>query len=289
MPPINIETCRGAGSAGIGGVVTKFQVELFPTQDQQVYGTGKIGTIEEAAHYLTTLGTLGRALLPGNAGIASFLFPTKFFGEEWFSIYSWYDNGMKQLKSGMTLLNEMFHQVLRPETARSFSMEIKSGTEYTEKNGIMAGRFWQVWNGFLMPEQCTVEVWTELLTLLKGIRDQGEGFVTIEILLFGGAISDIPPNATAYFWRQGLYNICVNLGVPRQVENAEEVFQRQRTHLEKTWVTKAKSFLEGAYYNYPMQGKAVGPSASFGGNLESLRQVKRGYDPHFVFKHPQSV
>jgi hypothetical protein len=38
---------------------------------------GKTGTVEEAAHYLTALGRLDCELLPGNAGIALFLFPTK--------------------------------------------------------------------------------------------------------------------------------------------------------------------------------------------------------------------
>ncbi|CAB9505767.1 Cannabidiolic acid synthase-like [Seminavis robusta] len=279
---------RGAGSAGpIGGVVTSFQIRLFPTQDEQVYGMGKIPSVEEAAHYLTNIGT--RTNLPGNAGITLFLFPKQFYGDEWLSVYNWYDNGIPQLQTGMTLLNATFRDaLLHPDTARGFGMEIQSGTEHS-KMGLMEGRLWQVWNGFLMPEQCNTQTWTKLLTIMREMRDACEGYVTIEVLLWGGAISDVSPSETAFFWRRGIYNICVNLGVPAHVENAEIIFERHRAYLSRAW-PKVNKYLQGAYYNYPVQGRKEGNSdVYFGGNVAKLRKIKKQYDPDNVFYHPQSI
>jgi hypothetical protein len=80
-------------------------------------------------------------------------------------MYNWYDGGIKQLNSGMTLLDETFQRMSQPETAHSFGMDIELGTEYWEKRDLMAGGLWKVWGGFIMPEQCTVEVWTARLPL----------------------------------------------------------------------------------------------------------------------------
>lgn len=55
----------GAGSAGVGGVVTAFEVELFNTQDEQVYGLGKIATVDETARFMSKMND---DTLPGNAG-----------------------------------------------------------------------------------------------------------------------------------------------------------------------------------------------------------------------------
>ena len=275
---------RGAGSAGVGGVVTRLQVELFPTQDAQVYGMGKIPTVEQAAHYLSAIGKLK---LPGQAGLTLFLFPKKFFGEDFISLYNWYDNGMDQLEEGLSFLNETFHQVLGTETARNFTLEIKSGTDHS-KGGIMEGRLWQVWNGFLMPGRSTPKIWKKLLRLLKDIRDQGEEYVTVEILLWGGAISEKQPDETAFYWRRGLFNICVNLGVPAHVENAEAIFERKRAFLDQAW-SKVERFLDGAYYNYPVQGRAGTPQGYFGKNRHRLKRIKKTYDPDNVFHHPQSI
>lgn len=273
---------RGAGSAGVGGVVTQLQVALFPTQDEQVYGMGKLPSVDQAAEYLCSAGERG---LPGNAGITLFLFPKKFFGEEFVAIYSWYDTGMERLKAGYAFLNETFHQVLPAETARGFTLEIKSGTEQS-KGGIMEGRLWRVWNGFLMPERSTQKLWTELLTLLKDIRDQGEEYVTVEISLWGGAISDVEPGETAFFWRRGLFNICVNLGIPSNVQNAKAVFDEKSAFLERAW-SKVEKYLEGLYYNYPLHSRAGSSRAYFGNNLRRLKQIKNKYDPEMYFITPK--
>ena len=48
-------------------------------------------------------------------------------------------------------------------------------------------------------------------------------------------------------------------------------------------------FVDGAYVNVPNVGAARWQQAYWGSNVERLRQVKAHYDPHDVFRHPQTV
>lgn len=272
---------RGAGSAGVGGVVTSFQVDLFDTQDEQVYGMGLISTVQETAQFMSKMSDI---TLPGNAGMSLFLFPDKYFGPDFVALYNWYDTGIDNLKAGMKSLNSTFHQMLSEQTANCFGLEMKSATEHS-KSGLMDGRLWRVWNGFLMPEQCRPSKIAKLLTLLKEIRNRGEGCVTVEILLWGGAIANIDPKDTAFPWRRGLFNICVNLGVPTHVSDAEELFERQQAIINKAW-RKVDKYLKGCYYNYPERDANLG--SYFGGNVRRLRQIKKRYDSENIFGHPQS-
>ena len=119
------------------------------------------------------------------------------------------------------------------------------------------------------------------------MRDLGEGHVTIEILQWGGAISKIDPKDTAFYWRRGRFNVCVNLGVPTNVANAEGIFERQQAMLDKAWrKVERRHHLKGCYYNYPERDATMGDY--FGGNVSRLRRIKKKYDPEAIFSHPQS-
>mmetsp|Transcript_12190 Transcript_12190/g.26397 ORF Transcript_12190/g.26397 Transcript_12190/m.26397 type:complete len:518 (+) Transcript_12190:230-1783(+) len=272
---------RGAGSAGVGGVVTAFQVDTFETQDQQVYGLGLIETVDETARFMSKMND---ATLPGNVGMSLFLFPKKYFGPDFVSLYNWYDTGIDNLHAGMETLNSTFHQMLSEVTANRFGLEMKSATEQS-KNGLMDGRLWQVWNGFLMPEKCTPAIIAKLLSLLKEMRDLGDEYVTVEILLWGGAISKVDSKNSAFYWRRGRFNVCVNLGVPAHIVGSKEIFERQRAILNKAW-RRAERYMEGCYFNYPMREASL--EDYFGRNVGRLRRVKKIYDPDNVFSHPQS-
>jgi len=272
---------RGAGSAGVGGVVTAFQVDVFDTQDEQVYGLGLISTIEETARFMSNMKD---ERLSKNVGMSLFLFPEKYYGPDFVCPYNWYDTGIDNLRAGMETLNSTFHRMLSKETANRFGLEMKSATEYS-RNGLMDGRLWRVWNGFLMPEQCTPSTIKKLLYLLKEMRDLGDEYVTVEILLWGGAISEINPEDTAFYWRRGLFNVCVNLGVPTHVAGSKEIFDRQEIVLNKAW-RKLEKYLKGCYYNYPERDASL--KDYFGGNVGRLRRIKKRYDPDNVFSHPQS-
>ena len=150
------------------------------------------------------------------------------------------------------------------------------------------GQF-RVWNGFL--NRNNKKVWNELLNDLKTIRDEGH-YVCIEILLWGGKIADVGPNETAFPWRNGLYNIAVNLSVPTDIDNAKEVFEEKTAVIERLWsMLRRKYELRGVYYNYPMETlnqKDYGRQY-WGRNLKRLQRIKRKYDPDNVFQHPQSI
>jgi FAD/FMN-containing dehydrogenase len=48
-------------------------------------------------------------------------------------------------------------------------------------------------------------------------------------------------------------------------------------------------FVDGAYVNVPNAGAVTWQQAYWGSHVERLRQVKTHYDPHDVFRHPQTV
>ena len=121
--------------AGIGAVVTSFEVDLFPMQDKQVYGMGKIPSVDETAAFLLKL---SQSSLPGNFGFSLFLFPEQFFGPDFLALYNWYNTGIENLKSGVEVLNTTMHDMLLEETANQFHAEVKSATEHS-KGGLMDG------------------------------------------------------------------------------------------------------------------------------------------------------
>mmetsp|Transcript_12984 Transcript_12984/g.22280 ORF Transcript_12984/g.22280 Transcript_12984/m.22280 type:complete len:481 (+) Transcript_12984:486-1928(+) len=101
-----------------------------------------------------------------------------------------------------------------------------------------------------------------------------EGILVVEH--FGGRISEIPPEATAYRHRDQDFVVTFT-GFGFQNSEARESV--------KSWINKSTIALEpvltgGSYINYD-NGTAV---ASFGENLTRLREVKTVYDPENVFR-----
>jgi hypothetical protein len=147
----------------------------------------------------------------------------------------------------------------------------------------------QGWNGFLMPRNNTQYIWHNIqasLSLL--LRDCPH--LSPHIELWGGAISDVASNDTAFAYREAVYNVGVVLMVPNGTENLEQVFQEQVDKVSQLWPWIAK-YLSGAYVNYPMADLANRTYAAvyWGSNLKRLVEIKRKYDPINAFSYEQSV
>lgn len=99
----------------------------------------------------------------------------------------------------------------------------------------------------------------------------------------GGAVADVPNQATAYYYRKALSNISyfstwdtpegAGPGI-RWVESFRKAMQ---------------PFTRGVYVNTPDLSICNWPKAYYGSNYQKLTRVKAIYDPENVFRYPQSI
>ncbi len=99
----------------------------------------------------------------------------------------------------------------------------------------------------------------------------------------GGSVARVPSEATAYFWRQALYNMSFFAtwdtpdGAAPGIRWVEEFRRAMRP------------FTQGVYVNTPDLSIRNWPKAYYGGNFDRLTRVKAKYDPKNVFNYPQSI
>lgn len=99
----------------------------------------------------------------------------------------------------------------------------------------------------------------------------------------GGAVADVPNQATAYYYRKALSNISyfstwdtpegAGPGI-RWVESFRKAMQ---------------PFTRGVYVNTPDLSICNWPKAYYGSNYQRLTRVKAIYDPENIFRYPQSI
>jgi hypothetical protein len=100
---------------------------------------------------------------------------------------------------------------------------------------------------------------------------------------WGGAVSRIPPRATAFFWRKAKFFVDWNSSWTQPSNGARNIALVRHTR------RKLQPFIVGSYINVPDQGiKNSGP-VYYGTNFPRLRRVKAKYDPGNVFHNPQSI
>jgi len=107
----------------------------------------------------------------------------------------------------------------------------------------------QSWNGFLLPQNNTQEVWTDIQSSLSAMFQYCK-YVSPKIELWGGAISKIPSNATAFPHRNAVYNIGIDLLVPTE---SDADAANDEMHLVNAIWPSIERHLDGVYVNYPME------------------------------------
>lgn len=183
----------------------------------------------------------------------------------------------------------------------------------------------QTWNGFLLPVNNTQVIWQSIRENMSAIFKYGKNsYITPKIDLWGGQISKVSNNDTAFPYRQAIYNVGIELMVPNNDstnmnnnnddnddDDAEQIFQQQSALISAIWPTIAQ-YLNGVYVNYPMSSltqdeyaneywggvkndkdddddeKAHDEEESFA-TLQRLMDLKQKYDPDNVLKFPQSI
>jgi FAD/FMN-containing dehydrogenase len=119
---------------------------------------------------------------------------------------------------------------------------------------------------------------------MREFLEKVEGdFAGFFFLNWGGAVSRISPDATAFFWRKAKFYAEWNSSWIKPSEAAKNIALVRNTR------RKLQPFIVGSYINVPDQGiKNSGP-VYYGANYPRLKRVKAKYDPENVFRFPQSI
>jgi FAD/FMN-containing dehydrogenase len=130
-----------------------------------------------------------------------------------------------------------------------------------------------------------LNLWTdEPISIMKQFLEESPGTESNFFFInWGGAISKIPSNQTAFFWRSPLFYTEWNATWKDKSEEAASLASVERVRqLMKPYVT-------GSYVNVPDQNIKKFGKAYYGSNFARLREVKMKYDPENLFHFPQSI
>nr|QBK93272.1 MAG: uncharacterized protein LCPAC403_04060 [Pithovirus LCPAC403] len=113
----------------------------------------------------------------------------------------------------------------------------------------------------------------------KGLTENYE----VWMLNFGGAVRDLSPTDTAFFWRS-----------PKFYMEFEAVWEKDSLTIPSLeWVEEfaeaISPFSVGSYVNVPDGAIKDFGKEYYGSNFDRLKRVKRKYDPSNVFRYPQSI
>jgi len=144
------------------------------------------------------------------------------------------------------------------------------------------------WNGFLRPGNNTEAVWEDIRSGLSTVFKQCR-HASPKIELWGGQISKIPPNATAFAHRDAVYSIGIDLLITEEAD--DEGINDEARFVDSVWQSTIAKHLTGSYVNYPVESltKESYPSAYWGTNLDRLSTIKTRYDPFCALNTSQGV
>jgi FAD binding domain/Berberine and berberine like len=137
-------------------------------------------------------------------------------------------------------------------------------------------KFSSSWSNNLWPE--------EPIAVMKRFLEEAPGTESNFFFInWGGAISRVPSDKTAFFWRTPLFYTEWNATWVNQSEEASSLDSVERVR------KLLKPYTVGSYVNVPDKSIENFGAAYWGTNFEILRRIKTKYDPENVFNHPQSV
>lgn len=100
---------------------------------------------------------------------------------------------------------------------------------------------------------------------------------------WGGAISRVPKEETAFFWRRPLFYTEWNASWVNKSQEAENLDSVERVRQQM------KPYVAGSYVNVPDQNIENFGKEYYGANFARLRKIKAKYDPENLFCFPQSI
>lgn len=125
----------------------------------------------------------------------------------------------------------------------------------------------------------------EMRNILSLIATRATGSIDASIILsgLGGRVKEVPPEQTAFFYRNAPYIIELQT---RWEEDTAEPYNL--AWLEPRFLY-LQSVTPGAFINFPSLLNADYMHAYYGGNAQRLRRIKQVYDPDSLFSFPQSI
>lgn len=105
----------------------------------------------------------------------------------------------------------------------------------------------------------------------------------IRLYTLGGRIEDFSSNYSAYYYRGASYII----GITADWEEDDNA------NLFRNWVSQVFNYVEpltkGSYVNFPYAQLEHYGCEYYGENYETLKKIKKIYDPENIFRFPQSI
>jgi FAD binding domain/Berberine and berberine like len=122
---------------------------------------------------------------------------------------------------------------------------------------------------------------------MRGVRGAAGGVGAIAFDALGGAVNRVKPSATAFVHRDALFD--AQYSTSWNEGGSANGAGRQHDWL-RSFYSSVHPFASGqAYQNYIDPDLTNWQQAYYGSNFTQLTKVKAKYDPHQVFKFPQSI
>jgi FAD/FMN-containing dehydrogenase len=312
---------RGAGGGNFG-VVTSFEYRIYPSHDIKLEASVKV-TLSDLAVFLQKLGAMEGELRPefnlkvygyegkpcgrhlnsasfaknSSSSVVGRQNATSILGEEErcglvaVSMY-WMGDANPEDQIGMTYIKDIVVPLFPGNATGSdvtyyyFSWSGMS-RQREQDDKWKSVHSAQSWNGFLLPNNNTVNVWADIHASMKALFLYSKN-ASPKIELWGGGISKTSANVSAFPYRNALYNIGLELLVP--VGSDPQGVNDEAALIHAVWPSIARH-LDGTYINNPMASLSEDdyPRMYWGDDIDRLIQLKQRYDPFHVLTFSQSI
>ena len=197
------------------------------------------------------------------------------------------------LDDTQTALTTFLDENLPKDVADGFTFTRTSWYDSAIEELELEGFLVQNWSAFLMRNNNTRTNWNDLIDAFASMMDKGDGYVLLDVELWGGAISKVDSDFTAFPWRDGIFQVDVLVLVPATTKHAMKVFTQQVEMVDKIWRKHVEPIVKGTYANYPTKSYEEDPyeyaQRAWGRNLGRLQSIKETYDPDGIFHSALSI
>jgi hypothetical protein len=130
-----------------------------------------------------------------------------------------------------------------------------------------------------------LDLWSkEPISIMKQFLEEATGTeANFFFINWGGALSRVPSNETAFFWRDPLFYTEWTASWENKSQKDANLASVEKVRQQ------LKPYVTGSYVNVPDQNIKKYGKAYYGSNYERLRKIKAKYDPENVFRFPQSI
>jgi hypothetical protein len=156
----------------------------------------------------------------------------------------------EDLEWGETFVKTEVEQLLPKAAEMSYDRALWSET--TKAGGNFPGNLVRAWTGYLFSENNTEDVWKDISEQFTTFCQEYYPFVYVDIELWGGHISQVAVDATAFAYRNALFNVGIVILLPADEKHAHKKFKSISDKADLMW-TKLSKYFDGVYTNYQVE------------------------------------